>query len=212
MSKCYYSGTVSNTDEYVGGVCGYNYDGKIWACYNTGSVSGKNHAGGISGYNSTEGTINACYNIGTVLATVNNAGGVCGRNRNNITACYNTGFVSAGGNNIGGICGLNDARITACYSTGSLMGNSNVGGVAGENNSTVTACYWKDITGDNADYGIGNQGSNDNATPFGENAWPDVVENAEWGIGDGSGSGKYWKSLGGWNNGNPVHPKLFFEQ
>ncbi|MDR2652534.1 MAG: Ig domain-containing protein [Prevotellaceae bacterium] len=213
ISNCYYAGVVSCTNEYVGGVCGYNYDGSIWACYNAGSVTiEKNYAGGISGYNSLSGTITACYNTGTVLSYYNYAGGICGYNRKNITACYNTGNVSAGGNGVGGVCGLNSANVTACYSTGSLMGNSNVGGVTGENSATVTACYWKDVTGDDADYGIGTPASNTNATPFSENAWPDVIENAEWGIGNGSGSGTYWKSLGGWNNGNPVYPKLYFEE
>ncbi|MDR1984627.1 MAG: Ig-like domain-containing protein [Prevotellaceae bacterium] len=211
ISNCYYTGTVSGTNNQVGGVCGYNYDGRIWACYNTGSVSGQNYAGGISGFNTTSGNITACYNMGAVLASNNYAGGICGHNSNIITVCYNTGSVSAGGGNVGGVCGLNNANITACYNTGSLVGSSNVGGVIGDNNANVTACYWKDVTGDDANYGIGNQGSNTDATPFSASAWPSDAENAEWGIGDGSGSGKYWKSLGNWNSGNPIFPKLFFE-
>ncbi|MDR1863971.1 MAG: hypothetical protein LBR08_00175 [Bacteroidales bacterium] len=47
---------------------------------------------------------------------------------------------------------------------------------------------------------------------FSASAWPTIGANAEWGIGDGSGSGKWWKSLGNWNGGNPVYPKLWFEE
>ncbi|MDR2125329.1 MAG: Ig-like domain-containing protein [Prevotellaceae bacterium] len=212
IANCYYSGVVSNTDEYTGGICGYNYNGRIFACYNTGSVSGKNYAGGISGYNTFSANITACYNMGTVLANNNYAGGICGANLKDVIACYNTGSVSAGGNNVGGVCGRNTANITACYSTGSLLGSSNVGGVIGENAATITACYWADVAGDDAEYGIGSLASNTGATPFSASAWPTVDENAEWGIGNGSGSGKYWKSLGGWNSSNPVYPKLYFEQ
>ncbi|MDR2064210.1 MAG: Ig-like domain-containing protein [Prevotellaceae bacterium] len=210
--NCYYSGVVSNTDKYTGGICGYNYNGRILTCYNTGSVSGKDYAGGISGYNTTLANITACYNMGTVLANNNYAGGICGANLKDVIACYNTGSVSAGGNNAGGVCGRNTANITACYNTGYLLGSNNVGGIIGENAATVTACYWKDVAGDDADYGIGSLASNTGAIPFSASAWPNAAENAEWGIGDGSGSGKYWKSLGGWNSGNPVYPKLYFEQ
>ena len=65
--------------NYVGGVCGDNWNGTIENSYNTGSVSGSD------------------WNIG----------GVCGHNyRSTITNSYNTGSVS-GFRSVGGVCGDN---------------------------------------------------------------------------------------------------------
>jgi hypothetical protein len=46
---------------------------------------------------------------------------------------------------------------------------------------------------------------------FSNDAWPILAAHQQWGTGDGSGDGKYWKTLGNWNNGNPVYPKLWYE-
>jgi hypothetical protein len=173
--------------SYVGGVCGYNYS-TITACYNTGSV-----------------TVESRLGIGPV-------GGVCGYNSSTITACYNTGSVS-GNSQVGGVCGYDysNSTITACYNTGSVSGNSYVGGVCGYNSSSsIIACYWKDITGDKADYGIGNNIAG--TSIFALVAWPTPETHQQWGTGYGSGDGKYWKSLGSWNGGNPIYPKLWFEE
>jgi hypothetical protein len=74
----------------------------------------------------------------------------------------------------------------------------------------VTACYWANYSGN----GIGD-GSGGDAIKFSSTAWPAVGSEAgkssQWGIGDGSGSGKYWKIIGSWNNGNPAYPKLWWE-
>jgi hypothetical protein len=204
----------------VGGICGYSsanyyyYDygdyfsssssSSIIACYNTGSVtmtvtgSSQNHAGGVCGY-SYNSSIIACYNTGSVVGTGTGSfdyvGGVCGSFESyssssyyySIIACYNIGSVTGGGSWTGGVCGF-------IYP------------------SSPIACYWKDIPDDNADYGIRYPQSNTGTSVFGLGVWPAIATHTQWGTGDGSGDGKYWKSLGGWNNGNPVYPKLFFEE
>jgi hypothetical protein len=223
ITSCYNTGSVSG-GAYVGGVCGYNdsYDrshnnlsSSIIACYNTGSVSGTNsYVGGVCGYSSSSSI--SQYNPSS----------------SSIIACYNTGSVS-GSSEVGGVCGFSRVNsyfssyfsysyITACYNTGSVSGSSNIGGVCGYNdgnsgtNSVITACYWKDITGDNADYGTGmdqSAPSNTGTSIFALGVWPVTGTHQQWGTGDGSGDGKYWKTLGGWygSGGNPAYPKLWFE-
>jgi hypothetical protein len=75
-----------------------------------------------------------------------------------------------------------------------------------------TACYW----GGNSLAATGT-----GLTQFGPTDWPSEdpsdVNNyhLQWGTGDGSEDGKYWKSLGGWDigeGGTPVYPKLHWEK
>jgi hypothetical protein len=210
----------------------------ITACYNTGTVSGTSDLGGVCGYNyipssypysPSSSYITACYNTGTVSGSSTYIGGVCGRDEytdyyyspsSYITACYNTGTVSgcytgtaSGYGHVGGVCGYpsNRLTITACYNIGSVsLGGHSAGGVCGSNDGTITACYWKDVPDDDANYGL--NGSSGETTIFTLPSWPSASINAQWGVGDGSGDGKYWKSLGGWNGGNPIYPKLFYEE
>ncbi|MDR0724740.1 MAG: hypothetical protein LBF59_01850, partial [Prevotellaceae bacterium] len=222
ITHCSNASSVSG-ENYVGGICG---SGSATACYNTGSVSGSdNYVGGICG----TGSVTACYNTGSVSGK-DYVGGVCGSGSYigaSITACYNTGSVS-GSYCVGGVCGFPYSysnpyvsyyiSITACYNTGSVSGggsyNSSASGViyaySSSTTTIITACYWKDVADDNADYGVGSS-SNTGTSIFSITAWPTIATHTQWGTGDGSGDGKYWKSLGGWNGGNPVYPKLFFE-
>jgi hypothetical protein len=144
-------------------------------------------------------------------------------------ACYNTGEISGHSaesydphNGVGGVVGAFwPGNVTACYNIGdiTILGGTDeyVGSVIGYNTGGVTAAnanYWKSGT---ADKGIGKGPGT--ATPFSASpgAWPsassmDPGYHAEWGIGSGTGSGTYWKSLGGWNSGSPVYPKLWYEE
>jgi hypothetical protein len=69
--------------------------------------------------------------------------------------------------------------------------------------------YWVKGVSDAAK-GIGEPASDVNAALFGFGEWPDPTF-TEWGLGDGSDGERYWKSLGAWNDGNPVYPKLWYE-
>ncbi|GHT55246.1 hypothetical protein FACS1894109_01430 [Spirochaetia bacterium] len=226
ITACSNAGAVSGSGTYVGGICGNNSTGSstITACSNTGSVSGYSSVGGICGNNSTgSSTITACSNTGTVSGA-SQIGGICGISRSAIiTACSNIGTVS-GSSDVGGICGNNFTgnTIIACSNTGIVSGTAYVGGISGRNGSggPITACYWLYRPGANAPtYGIGSPASNTGATKFASTAWPTTGTHTEWGIGDGSGSGKYWKSLGGWVAGlvggidgaGSVFPKLYWE-
>ena len=131
ITNCYNTGTVEGS-YYTGGVCAAN-SGMIMNCYNTGSVTGTgtvNYVGGVCGENYNRGTITNCYNTGTVTGT-DNVGGVCGYNGATIMNCYNTGSVNGSGNYTGGVCGRNGDTITNCYwLTG--MASSGIGTGTGE--------------------------------------------------------------------------------
>ena len=147
ISNCYNSSTVVETSSYgyAGGVCGYNYGGKVLNSYNNGIISGSTNTGGVCGYNQSNGEITNCYNSGTVSGKgeTNQIAGVCGYNDINctISGCYNTGTVS--GQNSGGVCGDNYGTVKNCYNTGTVSGQNVCGGVCGNNNTsgTITSCY-----------------------------------------------------------------------
>jgi hypothetical protein len=219
ITSCYNTGSVLGDGDFVGGVCGNSLDSFITSCYNTGLVSGSGNVGGVCGSIPSSSSpfdspsITSCYNTGSVSGSGDNVGGVCGSSSFPTIACYNTGSVLGSGN-VGGVCGNTSSSITSCYNTGSVSGSSNVGGVCGSPSSTplsIIACYWKDIPGDDADYGLGNA-SNTGTTIFAPGAWPTTGTHQQWGTVYGSGDGKYWKSLGSWNGGNPIYPTLYFEE
>ena len=83
IKNSYNTGEVSG-DNYVGGVCGYNW-ATIENSYNTGKVSGDNYVGGVCGYNWA--TIENSYNTGEVSGD-NYVGGVCGLNNGKIENSY----------------------------------------------------------------------------------------------------------------------------
>ena len=142
------SGSVKG-DDYVGGVVGYNDEGRVINCTNTGSVKGSgDRVGGVVGYNG--GTVENCYNTGTVTGTDDWVGGVVGVNSSSVTNCYNTGNIS-GEKYVGGVVGDNSSiegdnssNVENCYNIGEVSGSlSPVGGVVGCNYSgTVTGCYF----------------------------------------------------------------------
>ena len=143
-------GSVSGAD-FVGGVCGYNWGGKLENCTNEGELSGTDWIGGVCGKNTDKGEIKDCHNEGVISGTGNNIGGVCGTNCGTMTNCNNSGSVSGTvtGSNayifVGGVCGYNDGgTITSCYNTGTVTAKNEdayAGGVCGNNEGTVTNCY-----------------------------------------------------------------------
>ena len=139
VENCYNTGTVTGTDDYVGGVVGYS-SGDISAsasvtnCYNTGAVSGGEDVGGVVGHNSSDvgdnsSNVENCYNTGKVTGS-SSVGGVVGDNSSNgnVENCYNTGNVSGGSK--GGIVGLNiNGSITGCYFLKTADVNKNLSGI-----------------------------------------------------------------------------------
>jgi GLUG motif-containing protein len=147
----------------LGCLCGFN-SGSISNCYTTGTVAGGNDSsclGGLVGYND-EGRINNCYATDSVISGDGSwmLGGLCGYSYDgNISNCYATGSVTGGINtsNLGGLCGHNHlGSISNCLSTGSITGDGDIylGGLCGRNGfGLISLCYFLDSAG--PDNGLG---------------------------------------------------------
>ena len=155
--------------DYVGGLVGFNYLGRITASYASGNADGgdggEDRVGGLVGVN--RGTIIASYAAGNADGGDGNdrVGGLVGNNgaSGTITASYAIGNADGGDGNsdsVGGLVGNNNGgTITASYATGNADGENGasdqVGGLVGYNSGTITASY---AIG-NADGGDGNSDS-----------------------------------------------------
>ncbi|MFA6187429.1 MAG: GLUG motif-containing protein [Phycisphaerae bacterium] len=144
---------IAGTEKCVGGLCGWNYGGRIANCYSTGTVTGNFRIGGLCGFNYEGGNITNCYS--TCNATgIFSTGGLCGANANNsgIANCYSIGAVT-GSSSLGGLCGYNynSSCITGCYSTGAVSGDEGgTGGLCGDNtndNGSFASCYFLETAG-----------------------------------------------------------------
>jgi hypothetical protein len=226
---CSNAAEINGKGAHVGGVVGGCWGGEVNACYNLGTVTVTEtglYTGGVVGALIMGRTI-ACYNKGEVIGHYA-VGGIVGVNNYGIIiACYNTGSVSgddgSDGPNagVGGVVGCmwtGTGALKACYNTGNVITNdvtdTYIGSVAGTGAVSLdSANYWKSGT---APKGIGGIDL-DTSILFSDSAWPDAGtdagQNPEWGIGasDGSGDGTYWKTLGSWNGGDPIYPKLWYE-
>ena len=90
VQNCYATGSVSGVMA-IGGVVGYSR-GVVQNCYSTGNVTGtENYVGGVAGYNDNNGTVRDCvalnYNVLKSSASANYLGRVVGRNYG--TLAYN---------------------------------------------------------------------------------------------------------------------------
>jgi hypothetical protein len=223
ISFCRNTGNVTakNANSYVGGIVGNtSNDGstmQIINCDNSGNIEGSAYVGGIIGSSYVSANIAACRNSGNIKGT--SAGGIMGYCFNSlpgtITACYNTGSVNnTNAFGSGGIIGVTyeNCAFNACYSTGTVTGgdSNKTGLICGENDKDrgiITSCFWTKGSS-TVDKGVGT-GPGD-TREFSGSAWP-TTSLSGWGTGDGSGDNKYWKDLGGWHNGAPVYPKLWWE-
>jgi hypothetical protein len=216
-------GTVHG-ERRVGAICGFmGPNTRVIACYNENvTVTGSVSIGGICGSSYQYSEIIACYNTGKVSGDLY-TGGVVGAVWGNVTACYNTGEVE-GDEFVGGVnggMGRQDpsfpwGQTSACYNTGTVTGNTNVYGVAGTSDGYIYACYC--VLGGDATQGHGGSSLGATTAVFSATEWPGLSSashnNVNWGTGDGSGPGNYWKSLGGPTAGpgnTPAYPKLYFE-
>ena len=98
VTNSYNTGSVSGVGS-VGGVVGYNRV-TVKNCYNTGAVNSSSDSpvGGVVGYND-EGRVTNCYNTGTVTGSGDrsNVGGVVGNNDGTVTGCYFLSSTAASG-------------------------------------------------------------------------------------------------------------------
>ena len=185
------TGSISGSNNSVGGVAGINNGGTIKYSYNTGTVNGgsADHIGGVAGYDNA-GTIEYVYNTGSVSggSCVGGVVGVIHANSLIVQYSYNTGSVSGSGY-VGGVVGQSYGQVEYSYNTGSVSGTgSNIGGVVGYNNSgTVTDTYYNAtvFTGQ----GIGNGGTGASG----------LIEGTGTGQLGNSGSYSGWIFAGNWN-------------
>ncbi|MCP4708767.1 MAG: hypothetical protein GY869_09095, partial [Planctomycetes bacterium] len=114
----------ANTNDFIGGMVGYNYGATISECFVTGSILGWDSVGGLVGYNE-HGIINNCYIQGQIEGMWF-AGGIAGTNwqgaiSNNYAAVEVWGFDA-----YGGLVGFNkDGSINECFLDAELSGNIN---------------------------------------------------------------------------------------
>lgn len=223
-------------DNYVGGIIGYSTGTypitDQTQSYNTGNVTGNNYIGGIVGFaNAGLGYVQCVYNSGKISGN-DYVGGLVGQflesniNPNLFVNSYNEGNV-IGKNYVGGAFGWVSYSYfcNANYSIGSVNGLSNVGILIGyadvfidyKNYMGLSLYfnYWTDIESDNAQYVIGNKSNAVFGKKFSALDWPSEF--------DFSVNGRNlffwracdyvtcWKTLGSWNGGNPIYPKLWFE-
>lgn len=130
ISQCLNAATVSNDDDYVGGIVG----------------------------ETTAGCVELCGNTGGVSTASRYVAGIAGKSKANIISCYNTGNITTArvrsGANIGGITGhLDSAQISNCYNAGQItvdISSSNYGSVLGwsYNAGIASACYYLDTSFD----------------------------------------------------------------
>ena len=133
---------VINTQEYAGGIAGYN-KGTISDCINNRylwNATSAENVGGIVGINF--GTVTDCSNTGR-LRNGSIIGGIAGYNDGKIENCSNSGQIVDGEDNVGGIVGQNDSnsKLINCHNTAPIGATGyGVGGVTGENSGSITMC------------------------------------------------------------------------
>ncbi len=94
VSDCSFSGSVSGSGWFVGGVCGINDKGTVENCFNTGSVSGKEYVGGMVGYNTPSSTVTNCYYLDTTAAGGINSADVTGQAEKRTAEQFKSGEVT----------------------------------------------------------------------------------------------------------------------
>jgi hypothetical protein len=119
VTHCHSTGVVSGTGDWdVGGLVGTNR-GDVTHCYATGAVTGGWFVGGVVGWNE-DGRVTQCYSTGAVSGGAY-VGGLVGSDGDSemaiggaVTRCYSTGAVS-GGAYVGGLMGDNWGTVTGCF-------------------------------------------------------------------------------------------------
>ena len=220
--NCDNSGNIAtgNNVNDIGGIVGLaQTPNNLTACRNSGNISSSGYvnSGGIVGtliMPASTTKLYACYNSGTITnlngGTFNGTGGIIGFCNNSfnspvVNECYNTGAIYGTLQSLGNM-------------NGAIIGKAYVSNI----NAPITSnCFWKDIASDGANSAIGRvqmniggvitevPGLSDVGTiQFSSTSWPSVA--TSWMVGNGT-NGMYWSSLGSWNNGNPIFPRLHFE-
>ena len=173
--------------NYLGGLVGYNFEGRINNCYATGSISGNDESeniGGLVGYN-LSGCISYCYTMGKVSGQDSLGGLVGGAYFGILNKCYSTSTVRGIGIawGLGGLIGTNlQGSVSECYATGNLKGDGILGGLVGSNqDGNISNCYATGnlngddtlggLVGSNRDGNIGNCYATGNVSGCEDSEW-----------------------------------------
>ncbi len=135
--NCFNDSVIVGTKQYTGGVCGYIAGSNSIKknCHNTGTVSGATYTGGVFGM--AYGDSVNCSNKGTVTGTGNYTGGVLAQSSGIAENMSNSGAVS-GAQYTGGICG--DGSVQKSRNTGSVTGANYTGGIVGNTTTCILNC------------------------------------------------------------------------
>ena len=230
LKNIHVSGSVNSSGGYAAGIC-CEFEGTntfssstgdiqvISGCSFTGTATGQQGAAGIC-VSLTNSILTSCANYGNITLTQSAAyvGGIVGNLTNSVAAgCYNAGTLAYSGGSTNGIAmncigsADNKSRIIGCYNIGTIDPTNYTGNDEGSIGSNSFDCY--------AIAPICNSTFASGVTAFGT-SW--ISASVVWTAGaDNDGtfsfsekafqSAKFWKSLGSWNGGNPVYPKLWWE-
>ena len=155
---------VNTTGTFsVGSLVGQTAGTMIINSYATGSVSGTDEdVGGLVGRNSA--TITNSYAAVSVTAPNGEVGGLVGFNVGGgiIRNSYATGRVRGSGDRRGGLVGFNEsgfggaAMIENSYATGRVItgSDSHIGGLVGRNDATINDSYWLDSSASSGGTGV----------------------------------------------------------
>lgn len=149
------NGSVTSSNNYIGGIVGKVQQGTIENCSFSGTVSttkSGGYAGGITSYagntSTQKATITGCANTASVKGGV--TGGIAGYVKyTTIENCYNVGTItrmgSGSSDRTGGIVGqsMNSSSVSHCYNSGTISSTSSFGAICGWNGGkAVTNCFW----------------------------------------------------------------------
>ena len=159
ISRSYFTGNVTGTSDYIGGLVGFSDSssskGFILKCSSSGSVSGHNNVGGLVGF--LMRSIRESFSTSTVTGNEDIGGLVGDFTGWDITDCYAWGNVE-GNKNAGGLAGMADWDVIRCYSVGKVICPLNAGGLIGiDYGDEVHDSYWDTETSGttSSDGGIG---------------------------------------------------------
>lgn len=224
IAHCRNSGTVRG-QIYAGGILGQCDVGCAWeddmycltmtCCENTGEIHASMSAGGLGGIVACDDVcsiiktpfvlVEGCCNTTSVFIDYRNQfptlGGLFGYMAyTHLKGCYNTGTLITDGPanrvTVGGMVGLAVFcnAFTSCYRAGEIDEMMERGAMIGRlSDLEPYGAEYEDCW--TSKYLC--EGDERNLSLFGADAWPQKSE--------------YWSSVGGWNGGNPVYPRLWWQ-
>ncbi|RJX50566.1 hypothetical protein DP106_04680 [Halonotius pteroides] len=142
------SGNVTGSGD-VGGLIGYS-EGVVTNATAAGTVSGSdNDVGGLIGYTASGELANVTA-FGDVSGEANDVGGLVGDNSVTVTNATASGNVSGEYDEIGGLVGNNSGLVTNVAASGTVTGDDEVGGLIGDDDASVVrnATASGNVTGD----------------------------------------------------------------